>query len=67
MHQVLWLRPDIIKLDRCIVTAIDQDPALRRALAAVMASFAASLDMTVVGEGAGRHWRISPARSPYAG
>ncbi|HWS35752.1 MAG TPA: EAL domain-containing protein [Actinoplanes sp.] len=50
MQHVLRLRPDMIKLDRGIVAGIDEDVA-RQALAAAMVTFAASLGMTVVGEG----------------
>ncbi len=50
MQHILRLRPDIIKLDRSIVADSDHDPA-RFALIGAMANFAASLGMTVVGEG----------------
>ncbi|MDR6318276.1 sensor domain-containing phosphodiesterase [Actinoplanes couchii] len=50
MQHVLRLRPDVIKLDRGIVAGIDQDVA-RQALAMAMVTFAASLGMSVVGEG----------------
>jgi EAL domain-containing protein (putative c-di-GMP-specific phosphodiesterase class I)/PAS domain-containing protein len=50
MQHILRLRPDIIKLDRSIVADSDLDPA-RFALIGAMASFGASLGMTVVAEG----------------
>ena len=50
MQHILRLRPDIIKLDRSIVADNHLDPA-RFALIGAMASFAASLGMTVVAEG----------------
>ncbi|SDS86875.1 PAS domain S-box-containing protein [Actinoplanes derwentensis] len=50
MQHVLRLRPDVIKLDRGIVAGIDLDVA-RQALATAMVTFAASLGMSVVGEG----------------
>lgn len=53
MQHILRLSPDIIKLDRGIVDHADTDPA-RRALLTAMATFAASLGMTVVAEGVER-------------
>jgi len=50
MQHILRLRPDIIKLDRSIVADCNLDPA-RFALIGAMASFGASLGMTVVAEG----------------
>jgi PAS domain S-box-containing protein len=50
MQHILRLRPDIIKLDRCIVADSNLDPA-RFALIGAMANFGASLGMTVVAEG----------------
>ena len=45
-----WLRPDIIKLDRGLITDIHLDPA-RYSLVTAMVTCAASLGMTVVSEG----------------
>ncbi|MCU1486705.1 MAG: hypothetical protein JWN67_3451 [Actinomycetia bacterium] len=50
LKHILELRPDVIKLDRTMVTGIDDDPA-RRALAAAVADFAASIGARVVAEG----------------
>jgi PAS domain S-box-containing protein len=50
LKHILELRPDVIKLDRAMVSGIDADPA-RRALAAAVADFAASIGARVVAEG----------------
>jgi PAS domain S-box-containing protein len=50
LKHILELRPDVIKLDRAMVTGIAADPA-RRALAAAVADFAASIGARVVAEG----------------
>lgn len=50
LHQILKLRPDILKLDMSLVRDIDRDPA-RRALAAAMVSFAAGTGAHLTAEG----------------
>ena len=50
LRHILTLRPDIIKLDRTLVTGIDDDPA-RRALAGSLMTFAVEIGATVVAEG----------------
>jgi len=50
LQHVLNLRPDIIKLDRALVTGIDADPA-RRALAGSLMTFAHEIGARVVAEG----------------
>lgn len=50
LTHILRLRPDVIKLDRDLVTGIHDDPA-KRALAAALVAFARSIDAKVVAEG----------------
>ena len=50
LHQILKLRPDILKLDMSLVSEIDRDPA-RRALAAALVSFAAGTGARLTAEG----------------
>lgn len=50
MRHVLHIRPDIIKLDRTLITGIQDDDA-QRALGAAMAEFARRLGATLVAEG----------------
>lgn len=50
LQQLLRLRPDIIKLDRSLVSFIDQDPA-KRALCAAMVYYATETGAAVVAEG----------------
>jgi len=49
-QHVLYLRPDIIKLDRSLTTDIDGHP-VRAALASAMVTFAASLGARICAEG----------------
>jgi EAL domain-containing protein (putative c-di-GMP-specific phosphodiesterase class I) len=49
-RHIVALAPDIIKIDRGIVTGVDKDPA-RSALVAAMVTFARSFDATIVAEG----------------
>lgn len=49
-QHILRIRPDVIKLDRGIVTAIDSEPG-QRALAAGMIAFAANIGAQVTAEG----------------
>jgi len=44
------LQPDVIKLDRTLVTGVDTDPA-KRAMAAALVLFARDIGATVIGEG----------------
>ena len=53
LHQILKLRPDVLKLDMSLVRDIDLDPA-RRALATAMTSFAASTRAHLTAEGVER-------------
>ena len=50
LAHILKLAPDLIKLDRDLVSGIDVDP-VRRALAAALVSFAAETGTQVVAEG----------------
>jgi EAL domain-containing protein (putative c-di-GMP-specific phosphodiesterase class I) len=50
LQRLIDLRPDVIKLDRVLVTGIDADPA-RRALAGALLAFAREVGATVVAEG----------------
>lgn len=50
LQHVLRLQPDIIKLDRALVSNIDEDPA-RRALAAALVGFAQEIDASITAEG----------------
>lgn len=50
LNHVLQLRPDIIKLDRGLITGIECDPA-RRALVTALVLLALELGATVTGEG----------------
>jgi PAS domain S-box-containing protein len=47
---ILTLAPDLIKLDRFLVTGVDADPA-RRALIRSVVSFAAEVGAQIIGEG----------------
>lgn len=50
MNHVLQLRPDVIKLDRGLITGVESDPA-RRALVTALVLLALELGATVTGEG----------------
>jgi len=50
LAHILSLRPDIIKLDRFLVSGVDTDPA-RRALAVALVGFASEIGAGVVAEG----------------
>jgi EAL domain-containing protein (putative c-di-GMP-specific phosphodiesterase class I) len=50
LSHILKLAPDLIKLDRTLVSGIDLDP-VRRALAAALVSFAAGTGAQIVAEG----------------
>jgi EAL domain-containing protein (putative c-di-GMP-specific phosphodiesterase class I) len=50
LHRVLELSPDVIKLDRKLVSGLDQDP-VRLALVRAAATFASSIGSEVVAEG----------------
>jgi PAS domain S-box-containing protein len=50
MRHVLHIRPDIIKLDRCLITGIDDDEG-QRALGAAVAEFARQIGANLVAEG----------------
>ena len=50
LTHILQLGPDIVKLDRAIVSGVDASPP-RRALVAAALSFAASVGTTVIAEG----------------
>jgi len=47
---ILELRPDVIKLDRSVISGLHEDP-VRRALVAAMADFAVDIGASVVAEG----------------
>jgi EAL domain-containing protein (putative c-di-GMP-specific phosphodiesterase class I) len=49
-RHILRLAPDVIKLDRSLISGIDVDPA-RRALAGAVVAFAGEVRATVVAEG----------------
>jgi EAL domain-containing protein (putative c-di-GMP-specific phosphodiesterase class I)/AmiR/NasT family two-component response regulator len=50
LRHILRLQPDIIKLDRAIITGLDSDPA-RRALVAALVHFAQEMRADIVAEG----------------
>jgi EAL domain-containing protein (putative c-di-GMP-specific phosphodiesterase class I) len=50
LNQMVRLAPDVIKLDRFLITGIDRDPA-RQALAFAAASFAARTRTRLIAEG----------------
>lgn len=50
LSHVLQLRPDVMKLDRALVTAIDRDP-IRRALVKSLLSFCSDTQVELVAEG----------------
>ena len=50
LQQIIRIAPDILKLDRSLVTGIDADP-VRRSLAAAMVHFAAETGAKIVAEG----------------
>ena len=50
LAHILALRPDLIKLDRSLVSGVDHDP-VRRALAVALVGFAAEIGSCVVAEG----------------
>ena len=54
LTHILRLTPDVIKLDRELVTDLDGDPA-KSALASALVTFARSIDAEVVAEGIERH------------
>ncbi len=49
-QHVLWLSPDVIKLDRSLIQGVDHDPG-RRALAGALLALSDSLGATVIAEG----------------
>jgi EAL domain-containing protein (putative c-di-GMP-specific phosphodiesterase class I) len=61
-RHILCLSPDVIKLDRTLITGIDTDPA-RRALAAAVVTFARDMQATVVAEGIERSADLEAVRS----
>jgi EAL domain-containing protein (putative c-di-GMP-specific phosphodiesterase class I) len=50
LHQLLRLRPDVVKLDRSLVGGVSGDPH-RSALIAALVSFATDVGMSVCAEG----------------
>jgi EAL domain-containing protein (putative c-di-GMP-specific phosphodiesterase class I) len=62
LHRILDLRPDVIKLDRRMVSGLDQDP-VKYALVGSTASFAASTGATVVAEGVEHEPELEALRS----
>lgn len=50
LHALLELRPDLIKLDRSLISGLDQDPA-RRVLVHAVGELADSIDAWILGEG----------------
>jgi len=50
LHQLLRLRPDVVKLDRSLVTGVSEDRT-RSALLAALVSFAGEVGMSVCAEG----------------
>lgn len=61
-NHVLRLRPEIIKLDRSLLTDIDTDPA-RRAFVTAIVLLALELDSSVVAEGVERRAELDTLRS----
>lgn len=62
LRHVLILEPDFIKLDRSLITDIDQDRA-RRALVVAVVVFALELKISVVAEGVERHGELDTLRT----
>lgn len=62
LRHILDLEPDFIKLDRTLITDIDQDRA-RRALVAAVVVFALELGSTVIAEGIERHSEMDTLRT----
>lgn len=58
MRHVLQIRPDIIKLDRSLVTGIDDDHG-QRALGGALAEFARQIGATLVAEGIETHQELA--------
>jgi EAL domain-containing protein (putative c-di-GMP-specific phosphodiesterase class I) len=50
LRQILWLRPDIVKLDQAIVTGVDTDD-VKMALVRAFVTFARDAGITLVAEG----------------
>lgn len=62
LHHILRLSPDIIKLDRGLVAGVDQDPA-RRSLLAAMVHFANETATLLIGEGIETEAELAVLRS----
>jgi len=62
MRHVVDLRPDIIKIDRTLVSFVDQDPA-RHGLSVAFTQLAAVMGWTVVAEGIERPEELATCRS----
>lgn len=60
-RHILRLSPDIIKIDRTLISGIDADPALRAFTAAVVA-FAREMRLTVIAEGIERPAELAVLR-----
>ena len=66
LQQLAALRPQLVKLDRALVSDADTDP-VRVALAEMLGEFAGRIDAWLLAEGietAGRAGRVRPARRP---
>ncbi len=61
LRHILQMGPDIIKLDRTLVSGMDRDPVLR-ALTYSIASFASATDAVVVAEGIETQGELSALR-----
>lgn len=61
MRHILALTPEIIKLDRSLISAIDSDPA-RRGLARSLAQFACEIGADLVAEGVERGEELAACR-----
>jgi EAL domain-containing protein (putative c-di-GMP-specific phosphodiesterase class I) len=62
LAEILALRPDIIKLDRCVVATVDRDPA-QQALVRFLGDFCGHLDAWVLAEGVERQGQLEALRA----
>ena len=62
LNHVLQLRPDIVKLDRTLITNLEDDPA-RRSLVTALVLLALEIGATVTGEGVESHAQLETLSS----
>jgi EAL domain-containing protein (putative c-di-GMP-specific phosphodiesterase class I) len=61
LQHILRLRPEIVKLDRCLIAGVDEDPA-KRALIGSLVGFTRDIDATLVAEGVETATELSSLR-----